>query len=330
MEPARRVVAEASGRVPPAEGRHRTVRYVCMPGSPYAGSTLLGFLLDSHPGCASIGAATGLTAKIDLATYRCSCGARFADCGFWRRMAARTTELGDPVTIFRTGYWNTHVSVSRRRWLDGLLVRSLGRAGLNAARDAVVWRLPSIKTVLSEARTSTWSLARSVLDETGKAVLVDTARDHQRPKYLAGTSMLDMRVIHLVRDPRGNTASIMRHTGVDVATAARRWRHYNLEADRVRGRFPAGSWLRLHYEELCADPQATLDRIARFVGVEPAPLPADLAAARHHIIGNSMRLNGLGQIREDRTWREVLDPNDLRVIARIAGSASHDLGYEWP
>jgi len=307
-----------------------TVRYVCMPGSPYTGSTLLGFLLNSHPRCASIGAATGLTSRIDLSTYTCSCGERFMDCAFWVGIATRTAELGHPVTVFEKDYWNTHVRLSRRRWLNGILIRSLGSSPLNAARDAIVGRAGPIRRMMAEARLSSWSLARAVLEATGADVFVDTARDHQRPRYLMGDQMLDVKVLHLVRDPRGNTASIVKHTGVDVSRAARQWRHYNLEADRLSKRFPKGSWMLLHYEDLCADPQGTLDRLAAFIGVGPEPIPRDLGTVEHHIIGNSMRLKGVGEIREDHAWREVLDGGDLRAIARITGSASHRLGYEWP
>ena len=62
------------------------VRYVSMPGSPYTGSTLLGMLMANHPACTSIGAATGLTAKVDLDTYQCSCGLPFTECCFWHRI----------------------------------------------------------------------------------------------------------------------------------------------------------------------------------------------------------------------------------------------------
>jgi hypothetical protein len=306
------------------------VRYVCMPGSPYTGSTLLGFLLDAHPACVSIGAATGLTSKIDLRTYACSCGERFVDCPFWNRVAARTRELGAPVTVFETGYWNTHVTLSDRRWLDGLLVRSLGDLRVTAARDAVVWRAPAVRRTLARARNATWSLARAVLEETRASAFIDSARDHQRPKYLMRDPRLDVRVLHLVRDPRGNTASIMKHTGVDVMTAAKRWRHYNVEADRVRALLPEDAWLRVRYEDLCREPARTLGTIARFVGVETADVPDDLQATDHHIIGNSMRLRGIGEIREDRSWEAVLDRDDLRAIERIAGRASRDLGMEWP
>jgi Sulfotransferase family len=314
----------------PAQSTRTPVRYVSMPGSPYTGSTLLGMLLANHPSCASIGAATGLTAKVDLDTYVCSCGTRFLDCGFWHRVADRTTEQGHPVTVFKKDYWNTHVRISNRRWLNGIVVSSLGNVALNAVRDATIGRTGLVRRRVAEARLASWSLARAVLDETNKPVFVDTARDHQRPRYLAGSPRLDVKVIHLVRDPRGNSASIMKHTGVDVTRAARRWRHANAEADRLRRAFPADAWMPLHYEELCAEPQGTLDRVARFIGIDPVPLSGYLQTTEQHVIGNSMRLSAVSEIREDRTWRETLSEGDLETIARVAGSASHHLGFDWP
>ncbi len=305
------------------------VPYVCMPGSPYTGSTLLGFLLNSHPDCVSIGAATGLTRKVDVDTYQCTCGARFQDCDFWNEVAGRTERLGYPVTVFQSDFWNTHVRLSKRRWLNGLLVRSLGNDILTGTRDALIMNRGPIKDTLEEARRSSWALAKSILDMTGKKVFVDTARDHQRPKYLVSDDGLDVKVIHLIRDPRGNVASIMSHTGVDVATAAKQWKHYNVEADRVSRYIEPSSWMRVKYEDLCIDPQGTLDEIARFVGVEPAPVSAYLAGGESHIIGNSMRLRGVEEIRLDEKWRDRLDSQDLETIARISGEASRRFGYEW-
>ena len=306
------------------------IPYVCMPGSPYTGSTLLGMLLGNHPACASIGAATGLTARVDLSTYLCSCGAKFTDCGFWGRIARRTVELEHPVTIFEKDFWNTHVRVSSRRSLNGLAVSSLGNASLDAARDAVICRVGPVARKISEARLASWSLARAVLEVTGKTMFVDTARDHQRPRYLAGMPLLDVKVIELVRDPRGNVASIMKHTKVGVRKAARQWRHYNVEAARVGRRFTEESWMLLRYEELCNDPQATLNRVARFIGVEPVPISTLLDNSDRHVIGNSMRLRALDEINEDLSWQPTLRGRDLRTIAKVVGPTSHQLGYEWP
>ena len=313
-----------------ARAAQRRIRYVCMPGSPFTGSTLLGLLLNEHPDCASIGAATGLIKEVDLATYSCSCGRLFRECDFWIEIAARTEALGHPVNIYKTDFWNTHLRIFRNREINALLVRSLGSTTINDARDAFVTRTPPIRNAISKMGWNTWSLATAVLEKTGKTVFVDTARDHQRPKYLARHPLLDIRVIHLIRDPRGNSASIMKRSGVDAATAAREWRHYNVEAARVRRYLPEKSWMTLHYEDLCADPAGVLDRISDFLEVRRAgthPKPED---PTRHVIGNPMRLRALSEIREDRSWQTQLNGADLKSIARIAGAASRDLGFSWP
>jgi hypothetical protein len=301
-----------------------------VPGSPFTGSTLLGSLLNEHPACVSIGAATGLTSKADIATYQCSCGRLFRECEFWNGIAARTRELGHPVDVFETRFWNTHLRMSRNRVINGLLVRSLGWDPLNAVRDVVVGGVGGVQAAISQMARNTWSLASAVLERTGKSVFIDTARDHQRPKYLATNPLFDLKVIHLIRDPRGNSASIMKHMGADVATAARSWRHYNVEAARTRRRVPHVPWMSLRYEELCADPPGTLDRISDFLGVDRGKMTKSFGGAGSHIIGNKMRLTGIGEIREDRSWETKLSREELATIAKIAGPASRRLGYDWP
>lgn len=308
----------------------RRIRYVCIPGSPFTGSTLLGTLLNEHPACASIGAATGLTRRTDLSTYRCACGALFRQCEFWNFIATRTASLGYPVNVFETNFWNTHLRLSNHRLINAILARSLGGDGLNDLRDAVVGRSPRARRTISGMGWNTWSLASAVLERTGKTVFVDTARDHQRPKYLGMHPLFDLKVIHLIRDPRGNSASIMKHTGADAATAARQWRHYNAEAARISRYVSPGSWLSLRYEDLCADPGGVLDRIADFLGVDRARTELGAGDQDRHIIGNKMRLKGLGEIREDRSWQTRLNRADLAVLARITGPTSRRLGYDWP
>ena len=141
--------------------------------------------------------------------------------------------------------------------------------------------------------------------------------------------MLDVKVIHLVRDPRGNSASIIKHTGADAASAARQWAHSNVEAARARRYFPPERWLSLRYEELCADPAGVLDRISAFIGVAPMPRTG-FRNSDSHIIGNKMRMKGLAEIREDLSWQTTLTGDQLSTIARIAGPTSHEMGYPWP
>lgn len=314
-----------------ADGPRTPLPYVCLPGCRFTGSTLLGSLLNEHPDCASVGAATGLIRQTDLTTYRCSCGELFRECEFWNHIAERTRELGHPVNVFETNFWNTHFRLSRNQLTNALLVRSLRWSTLNRARDtAVAAMVPGARAAIERTAWNTWSLASAVLERTGKRVFVDTARDHQRPKHLGEFPMFDLKVIHLVRDPRGNSASIMKHTGVDVATAARQWNHANVEATRIRRYVDPDHWMSLHYEELCADPSGVLDRIAAFLGVRQGLMQGRFGTTVSHVIGNKARMRGLGEIREDRAWETQLRPADLATIARIAGPTSRTFGYDWP
>ncbi|MBA2458076.1 MAG: sulfotransferase [Gemmatimonadales bacterium] len=313
-----------------AEVERTRIKYVCLPGSRFTGSTLLGSLLNEHPDCSSIGAATGLIRRTDLRTYQCSCGELFRKCEFWNSIEARTRTLGYPVNVFDTNFWNTHLRLSRNRVVNGWLARSLGWDPLNRVRDSIVGKSPRARAAISKMGWNTWSLASAVLGRTGKTVFVDTARDHQRPKYLHPHPMLEVKVIHLVRDPRGNSASIVKHTGVDIATAARQWTHSNAEAARIRRHLPQESWMSLHYEALCADPAGVLDRISDFLGIGRPSLQQGFRNGVSHIIGNKMRMKGLAEIREDLSWQTTLGGAELSTIASISGSTSRSLGYNWP
>lgn len=306
------------------------LRYVCMPGQSYTGSTLLAFLLNAHPACASVGAASGLVPRADAATYRCSCGELLGECTFWKAVRASVEDQGvrfDPLHK----PWPTAYRVSPNRVLNVLGTRSLRNGLLNDGRDALVARVPPVRDRRAAITEANVALARAVCEHTGVGTFVDSSRDPLRPRYLAASPQLEVKVLHLVRDARGNVASILRHVpGLGVEEAARRWYRANAEARRAIAALPPADCTVVRYEDLCADPQAESDRISDHVGVPRAPVPEDFQAVEHHILGNEMRLGGAGQIRADERWREALTPDDLDVIARRCGDLNRELGYAWP
>jgi hypothetical protein len=174
-------------------------------------------------------------------------------------------------------------------------------------------------------------LATAGLEITGKRVFADTQKSAGRIRFLKAIPQLDVRVIHLIRDARGGTASLMKHMSVGAVRAAYRWRITNMNAERTRRLVPKDKWMRVKYEDLCADPQGTFDAIADFAGVGRSTLPHNVFATPHHIIGNNMRLAGGGQtIRRDESWRTRLTARDLSLIERIAGRTNRYFGYGWP
>lgn len=305
------------------------VSYVCLPGTSFSGSTLLAFLLNSHPRIASIGEATGLVPRSRPAEYLCSCGRLLQECPFWRRVSAAMEAGGVP---FRpdSKRWPTRFTVSRHRRLDTLLVRSLRSDGLDAVRDALLLSWGPLRRRLEQAGKASRELARAVLEATGKQVFVDSAQDPQRLKHLARLPGLEVKAVHLVRDVRGNAASLMRHEGFSAERAAALWQRVNLEADGMRRRLPLASWLQVRYSDLCNELARTLARIHRFLGMEPAPPPEDFRTAEHHILGNPMRLAGSGSVREDLSWQQFLSERQVGAIGRLAGAANRHFGYSWP
>lgn len=86
----------------------------------------------------------------------------------------------------------------------------------------------------------------------------------------------DSQYIHIVRDPRDVIASIEQHFPDQVIgrqwlpfhlISAWQWRLSNLAMEKQGASLGKHRYLRMRYEQLVADPQASLQRIARFLDV---------------------------------------------------------------
>lgn len=312
---------------PKAAGK---IRYVYIAGAPYSGSTLLTFLLNAHPECVSAGETFGLPRHIDPHTYQCSCGVELLICSFWRQLVERVNAKGGALDL-RAYPWKTQFAVSRNRYLNYVGTCALKTGYMEAIRDVVLGAIPGIRARMEQTRTCNAALARAALELTGASVFVDGSKVSNRIRMLAQVEDLELHVIHLVRDVRGGAASIMKNARVSSsAKAAQHWLRRNVEAEWARRHVASHRWLTLRYSDLCCDPQQFMDRTTDFMGVSPAPLPADFRAVEHHLIGNRMRLGGSSEIREDQSWRDRLSSKQLDAIARVAGAANRRFGYDWP
>lgn len=306
------------------------VRYVCLPGCPFTGSTLLGFLMNTHPQVVSVGAAEGPIDSVDFNTYQCSCNDLLTDCYFWNRVEKLILEQGVPFRVASTN-WETRGRVSRNLFKNKLLIGSLRNDLIETMRDFIVTSLPNVRRKIQRIGEVSSIFARAVLDVSGAAVFFDTSRNLVRPKLLAQTPGIDLRVVHLIRDVRGNTASIVKNHGIsDVAKASLIWKRTNIVADHYRKYLPPDCWMTLRYSDLCRDVQGSLNRLSDFIGVERSSAPQDFRDVDHHIIGNRMRLREMGQVREDTSWKQRLTESDLSTIARLAGSTNIQFGFDWP
>jgi hypothetical protein len=300
-------------------------RILYVVGTGFTGSTLLAFLLDAHPRIATVGEATGPIADWgDQRAYECSCGAPVSECSFWKQVGEEMARRGQR---FGPNAWDLRFELGGPPLARLLLTRSLRNNALDATRDALVLRVPGWGDALRERARRNQAFVESVLAVTGAEVFLDASKDPRRAVYLEHLTGLELRVVHLVRDPRGFVASHVKNRGASLESGVRAWKRMLGHARRLEARLGPGRFLRVRYEDLCTRVEDEVGRIQRFAGVEPLPGPIDFRAGAHHIIGNRMRLAGSRQVVLDEQWRERLSPDQRDAIDRRTARGRRLLGY---
>jgi hypothetical protein len=323
----------------PAAVAHQRLGYILAPS--HSGSTLLAMLLNSHPEVCTVGELK-FTALGDFAQYRCSCRSLIRECPFWTGVAKSISARGLSFDVSRPG---THYAAD-----VSALVSRLLRPLLEAIRDAALWCSPQWHWHLPQVQRMNAALIGSVLDNSGKHVLVDSSKIGLRLKYLRRNTALDVRAIRLIRDGRAVALTYMdpsayadaRDPGLRgggsgaardaehlaIEQAAWEWRRSTEEASLVVASMPASAVHEVRYEQLCLDTEATLQGIFHFLGVDAQAARRDFRAAAHHVVGNGMRLDTVSNIVLDERWRSVLSAEQLRLFNGIAGSLNRRLGYQ--
>jgi hypothetical protein len=303
-------------------------KVVYIMGHGFSGSTLLTFLLGTHPKIATIGelgiaplSKEGLRPE----DYLCSCHTPVRECGFWQRVSREMKERGHEFDI-----WEADLDFrAHSGGLADVILRAVQRGPvLEAARDAALRVIPPARRELSRVLSRIGSLMEIVTGIKGCDTFVDASKRPERATLMRRAGFDDMWVIHLVRDGRAVSWSSMKNLGVGPEEAARSWIADNHASEQARRYFPAGRWMTLRYEDLCADPLATLERIYGFIGVPAKNGVNNFREADHHIIGNRMRLSSTSEIRLDESWKQALTDEQKALIEKLVGTTNRRYGYD--
>lgn len=293
-------------------------RYIFLASNAYSGSTLLSFLLGAHPQIGTVSDVSGQRRARMMATFACSCGLLMESCPFWRALLEELDHTGIDFSLgnFRLGF-----DERDPRWLGHARMRSLGSGRLEAARDRVFRLIPGDERHMRQLGRRNAAFGGAVLAVTGASVFVDASKEQLRARYLRRYVDRKLRVIHLVRDVRGVVDSTLRRgkLGISAAEAARRWGRTNEAILRSVQDIAAERRILVRYEDLCADLEGTMRRLFTFSGVDPDVDVGRIVAGQQHLIGNSMRLSGVGEIRLDERWRTSIAPQELAGIISSAG-----------
>ncbi|WFE65470.1 sulfotransferase [Micromonospora sp. WMMD714] len=301
------------------------VRVLYLAGSGRSGSTLVTTVLGQYAGVFAAGELRYLWQRGEVENRPCGCGLPLRDCPLWGEV--RQDLPTDRAAAIAAGLRGR----LRMRGLPALLRRHRrGRRPVPAHPD---------DAALADLYTA-------VARHTGARVVVDSSKLPPYGALVGALPGIELRVLHLVRDPRATAFSWRRRRGLDGDTdpelmsrppvwkAALLWLVWNTVTVRLWGDAPTG-YLRVRYEDLTADPEPTLRRILGFAGVDadggPFTGPATVRLApTHSVAGNPSRhRTGPVPVTADVQWRRDLSRWSYALVTGLTAVGLRRFGYPW-
>ena len=178
---------------------------------------------------------------------------------------------------------------------------------------------------------------RALHRSQGAPLLVDGSKYPAEAAALLRRPDLDLRVLHMVRDPHATVASYQRSKSyIDRMPPWRvvaRWNQVNRASELLRDA-AGGRFLQIRHEDFGEDPRGVVERVLRFVG-SPGPNPVDRDGSvalngNHTVTGNPDRLErGSRRISCDERWRTSLGrwPRALVVAGAAPGLRRYGYGH---
>jgi hypothetical protein len=297
-------------------------RIVYIMGMGRSGSTVLDAVIGSHPLVCGVGELSHFVRSGWLQGEYCACGERGDACPFWTEVCREWSRRIAPMEI--TAYpplQETFESFSS--WPRLLLER--------------MWRSSRFR-VYGHLSASLFDAIRAV---SGRPIVVDSSKAPMRAYALAMTGALDLRLVHLVRDPRGVAWSMLNphpqngrvgmRTRSAVSTAVR-WLLVNFQSFRTARRLPREHTTTVRYEEVATDPKAFLGQIGEMTGLDFGAVASAVGggmpiAIGHATAGNPLRMRRSFELRPNTDWMARLPLRDERLVWTIAGPLMRRLGY---
>jgi len=293
------------------------LKFVYILSQRYSGSTLLSFLMATHPAVSTIGERRKFYNKsLKNEAFRhhkarhCSCGELYENCTHFNQIKDRVLDRVDP-EILDTN--TTEFNVYNHKFLNRVAYEWIKFCCLHSIPLQLTPFNKKIKTLCDFNKI----LATEILALDQKSTFLDTSKSIDQALYLSLTEGIDFRVVWLVRDPRAQINSALKYNQWTVEYAARHWIKEMHENEKILNRLGI-KHIRLRYEDLCKSPEEELASVFQFVGLDHGAFSLDFRDRTQHIIGNAkMRLGKDATIRERKEWKEELSKDQIKTIERL-------------
>lgn len=295
-----------------------------------SGTTLLDLLLGAHPRVWTLGEAQNLPWELQSPRAPCGCGNPVPESEFWEPIL---DEIPTGTTGYHVGYFRDERQVGKvLRWrlLPNLLRGNVGERWSEALHEYGTKNRKYFNVVRNAANRRSSSTIKW---------LVDASKDPYRLFWLQASGHFNIRVIHMLKDPRALVYS-MAHDWFDnslggfdrVLRYTARWVVENtLMAHVCRTQFDAADVWTQKYESLAAHPERELLSLGRWLGIKyPPSLVHDFRNYENFAIsGNMMRWRESDtKICLDERWKADLPALYARFIYLSSRPFFHLCGYK--
>lgn len=293
-------------------------------GSGRSGSTLLNILLDNHPSITGVGELSFVTRHIWPEKGYCGCGRRIDQCEIWNRVFQNWIENTDDKAL--KAYIKLQAKFERYRRLP-----------------FVLWNGILKSSELLQYSKYTTELYRAIQDVSEVSYVADASKHPVRVRAISLNPDIDLRVIHIMRDPRGvawSRSKLLKKVqqsgfGWDVLPnpvwkTAFEWVGVNLLSNYVAGNLE--NVIRIRYEDLIIDPNKTLLRIGRLLGLDFQDVANRFSSGKsirigHIAAGNKLRMQDEIQLNPDESWKKDMPVQKRALVWRICSWLMRRYGY---
>ena len=284
---------------------------------PRSGSTIISDLLNENPHMVNIGELVHLWQRGVIENNLCGCGDPFSDCEFWSKVGE--VAFGGWHRISGERMRTLQLRADRTRHVPALLVPQVARL---------------LSTSIGQYGAVVSRILRAILEVSERPVIVDTSKHVSTALLLRQLPDVDLRIVHIVRDPRGVANSWSKVVerpevqggGVEMDTLhpgriGIRWLWFNWAFSNMDRLGVPTTMVR--YEDFVAAPAQTIDQILDFAGL--APMASELFGDEplmlqdgHSVSGNPRRLEKKPvEIRVDEQWRRDLSPKMRSLVSTV-------------
>jgi hypothetical protein len=301
------------------------VKVISITGAGRSGSRILDNILGGVAGAFSAGEVRYLWQRGLVEGRLCGCSKPLPRCELWPGILDRAFPRGiDPHDIAK----------QMRR----VRTRYTPAARLGFLHPWYNRKLAPLAAVLDQ-------LYPAITAGTGARFIVDSSKLPTYTYLLSILSSVDLRIVHLVRDPRAvahsrgrrkeqlDTAVARAMTQSGPGRSALDWVVFNAT---IRSMFAdaAGGYLLLRYEDLITNPEASVRRILEMADEGAATTPhlqgnkVELGP-NHTVSGNPGRFQtGTIDLALDEAWRRDMSARQRRLIERITSPVRRSFGYD--